>query len=193
MDLPWVERELVETAMVTVKTESSAKSTTKIPTTSNEKCETFPVKELTVVLPKIEYTRQHQVWNITERELSDLPLSKYRTGNYYPIIEDKDLPPAKDTTDYCYSTDTEIYWPLEEKEPETPMIQKGPQVPQLVLPEYITKRCKSQKLGFQVRTHKLRRYRQKYYFKCKEKNCNKTFNTLKVWDIHHQIHHKTIL
>ena len=41
MDQPWVERELVETAMVTVKTESSAKPTTKILTTSNEKCETF--------------------------------------------------------------------------------------------------------------------------------------------------------
>ena len=170
--------------MVTVKTESSAKSTTKILTTSNEKCETFLLKELTVLLPKIEYTRQHQVWNITERELSDLPLSKYRTGSYYPIIEDKDLPPAKDTTEHYFSTDTKIYWPLEEK---------SPQAPQLVLPEHSTKQCKCPKLGFQVCTHKLRRYWQKYYFKCKEKNCNKTFNALKVGNVHHQIHHKMIL
>ena len=55
------------------------------------------------------------------------------------------------------------------------------------------KQKKPTQSGFQIHTHRLRCYRRKYYFKCKEKNCQKTFNTLKTWNVHHQIHHKTIL
>ena len=36
-------------------------------------------------------------------------------------------------------------------------------------------------------------YWRKYYFKCKENNCNHSFNTLKIWNVHHQIHQKSLL
>ena len=38
-------------------------------------------------MEKIECTQHQQAWKVTESELSDLPLSKYRMGNYYPIME----------------------------------------------------------------------------------------------------------
>ena len=135
-------------------------------TTTNEKCKFPQRKELSVALEKIKCIQHKQVWKVTESELSDLPLSKYRMDNYYPIVETVNWPSECDTPEKYYSTDTEIYWPLDEKELETHMMRKDLQATQDKLPEHSTKQCKSRKSGFQLRSHKLRRYRQKYYFKC---------------------------
>ena len=114
-------------------------------------------------------------------------------GNYYPIMKTVNWPSESDTPQKYYSTDTEIYWLLEEKELEAHMMRKDLQAVQDKPPEHSTKQRKSRKSGFQLRSHKLRRIWQKYYFKCQEKNCNKTFNALKVWNIHHSVYHKMIL
>ena len=63
----------------------------------------------------------------------------------------------------------------------------------VVQPEQWITQGKPGQPSFWIHTHRLRRYRRKYYFKCKENNCLKAFNTLKSWKIHNQIYHKTIL
>ena len=59
-----------------------------------------------------------QVMCVLPDTLAKLLLSKYKPDNYYPIEENvTPFPISKDDEEY-YSTDTEIYWPLEDPKPE---------------------------------------------------------------------------
>ena len=113
-DLPRVEKELAESTGSRATTSCMEKPPVITPSTSHKKDSPLDTKELAVIVRKTEFNDPRQVWNITPMELTQLPLSRYRVGNYYPIMESRTPPSVLEITDEHYSTDTEIYWPLEE-------------------------------------------------------------------------------
>ena len=53
------------------------------------------------------------------------------------------------------------------------------------------KKCENSKvIKFSINVHGIHRHCRKYYFKCVVAKCNKTFNKIKDWNIHHHIFHK---
>ena len=102
----------------------------------------------------------------------------YRPADYYNAIEkigSKDIDNLSQ-----YSGQTEKYWPLDDAETESrSQIRKQ------------TLRSKTRKVaGFNILFHAIRCQKPKYYFCCKVANCNCSFQTLKVWNLHHRVTHK---
>ena len=81
---------------------------------------------MVIKIQKMEFNHLNQVWQTSPSELSKLPLSKYRPGNYYPIEENVTPSYIPENIDKHYSTDTEIYWSLEDHELEVPTALQCP-------------------------------------------------------------------
>ena len=58
-----------------------------------------------------------------------------------------------------------------------------------------TRGCKKivSKSKFNINLHGIRKYHWRYYFKCAEVNCNKSFSKIRDWNTHHRIFHKSKL
>ena len=120
---------------------------------------------------------------VTSEMMSKLPTSRYRSADYYNEIEKTGSKDADHLSQY--SGETENYWPLAEDVVATRPV---PQNRKRAL------RSKNQKAaGFDILLHAIRRRKPKYYFRCKEANCKYSFRTLKGWNLHHRVTHKTLL
>ena len=191
-DLPRVEKELAESTVPKASISTLAKTPAKILSKSCKSDSPFSKEEVVNKIQKTEFNYLNQVWQTSPSELAKLPLSKYRPGNYYPIEENVTPSSIPENIDEHYSTDTEIYWLLEDHGLEVPTALQCHKSHNVVRPKHQMKQKRPTQPGFQIHTQRLGCYRRKYYFKCKEKNHQKTFNTLKACNVHHQIHHKTI-
>ena len=47
--------------------------------------------------------------------------------------------------------------------------------------------------GFKITLHGIARRQHKYYFRCYIQGCNSKFNSLKEWNSHHLVQHKSLL
>ena len=114
------------------------------------------------------------------------------------------------STEGYESTETEIYWPLSPKrmkefkiaERATPgktvkstlkhgklRHQKGNLQSKQFKKRMIY--AKPSQFMFKIHTVGIKKKKTKYYFKCVDGNCDKTFDKLQTWNTHHRLHHKS--
>lgn len=118
--------------------------------------------------------------------MSKCPLSRYWLPGYYSEFDIQE-PDTMGTVDpdrlSVYSGSTEVYWPLgyDVKWPPT-----CPTVAKVLRPAH------PKTASFNILVHGIWCHKPRYYFKCKEPNCVYSFCTLKGWNLHHRMAHKTL-
>ena len=123
-----------------------------------------------------------EMFHTSNKLLATYPLSRFRSPSYYPIMtQDADQESTNSDT-------TEIYWPidLENVQDQSLAKNKSCNIPH-------SRGNKTTKFKFNILLHAICRRKPRYYFKCKETCCTHTFATLKGWNLHHRLHHNTLL
>ena len=119
---------------------------------------------------------------VTLAILSQYPLSKYQPLGYYSDLNSQDMGDPDKLS--VYSGSTEAYWPLDQEVQQPTKCTTAMQILRLA-------HLKSAR--FNILVHGIHRCKLCYYFKCKEPNCVYSFCTLKGWNLHHWMAHKTLL
>ena len=138
-------------------------------------------KEFTINILKLT-VKLEEMFHTSNKLLATYPLSRFRPPGYYPIM-------TQDTDQESTNSDTtEIYWPidLDNVQDQSLAKNKSCNTPH-------SKTNKTAKFKFNILLHGIRRRKPRYYFKCKETGCTHTFATLKGWNLHHRLHHNTLL
>ena len=113
-------------------------------------------------------------------------------------------------TEGYVSTETEIYWPISPKRMKVFKIIEGATPDKTVKStlKYRKLRCqkgnlqskqlkkrmiyaKPSQFMFKIHTVGIKKKKPKYYFKCVDGNCDKTFDKLQTWNTHDRLHHKS--
>ena len=132
---------------------------------------------------------------VTQEVLNRLPKSKYREDNYLSTLMDS----CETSSTYKYDSDATLpysssdetiqYWPHgSEKNANN---QECDETNISVHRATKKKHENSKVIKFSINVHGLHCHHRKYYFKCVVTKCNKAFNKIKDWTIHHRIFHKT--
>ena len=83
-----------------------------------------------------------------------------------------------------YSGVTEIYWSLNYDDKQLSSCPTDVKVFRPAHPKTV---------GFNILVHGIQCHKPQYYFKCTEPGCAYSFCTLKGWNLHHRMAHKTLL
>ena len=95
------------------------------------------------------------------------------------------------TVDYD-SDKTEDYWPLEHSTVFEPILVSELKKAVKTLKRKI--RSKPSKGGFNISVHGVKKCKRRTYLSCKVAGCKTKFNSVKVWNTHHQpLHRDTML
>ena len=133
-------------------------------------------KSLKVSLKTLKVTSATQTVHVTQKLMDNLPTSRYHQ-NWDIYI------PADDGVE---NDTTLIYWPLSEDSDLDHARLDILTVP----PSHATKIMPK----FDINWHGLRWRKPRYWFKCKVKECDSTFSTIRGWNFcHSYVHRKIIL
>ena len=163
-----VSRRVSEQYAVTRKEEKTPETGTWIP---------FPIN-----IEKLDHKMEipHVVM---PEELASCPQSAYREPGYQKLLYN----PIMSDKDSIHSDSMENHWPdYAAEHPEIlPEANPNTSTPNRARPK--------NKAKFKLLTHGIRKRRPKYYFRCKIEWCTYTFSTVKGWNLHHQLHHNTVI
>ena len=134
--------------------------------------------------------------HVSKELLDPIPKSKYRPSSPY-IMESDNVDstnintPAPDehlsdeTIGYL-SQDTELYWSLDN--PGSTQTNPTKVKAEAIKPRRVIHAKPNKTHRFNIHVHGIRQRCHKYYFKCVVSTCNKSFNSIKEWNLHHQLH-----
>ena len=132
-------------------------------------------KSLKVSLKTLKVTSAMQTVHVTQKLMDNLPTSRYRQNWDIYIPADEGV--ESDTT--------LIYWPLSEDSDSDHARLDILTVP----PSGATRKMPK----FNINWHCLRRRKPRYWFKCKVKDSDSTFSTIRGWNFHHSYVHRKII